>query len=331
MTLSRRTTLGLGAAATTALATPTHARILPPPAVMVTTWISGQVANEAGWAVYEAGGSPLDMAEAGAKTAEADPANTSVGYGGLPDREGRVTLDSVVMDHKGGLGAVAALEDVVHACSVARAVMEKTPHTMLVGPGARAFAVDQGFPTQSLLTPETEAAWRRWLERSEYAPQANIENEGLKPGGPNNHDTIGVLARDFTGNLAGVCSTSGLAFKMRGRVGDSPICGAGLFVDNEVGAATATGVGEEVTRIAGTHRIVMSMARGLTPYDACREAIEHLARLRGPAIAGMQVAFIAINKEGQHGGFALLPGFTWWATLQDGSAQEYRAEYLFRE
>lgn len=331
MTINRRDALGLGAIGSATLATGATARPLPLPAVMVSTWSSGEAANAAGFEVYRAGGSPLDMAEAGAKTAEADPANSSVGYGGLPDRDGRVTLDAVVMDHKGGLGAVAALEDVVHACSVARAVMEQTPHTMLAGEGARAFAIEQGFPTQNLLTPEAEAAWREWLKTSDYAPRANIENETLAPGGPNNHDTIGVLARNLQGDMAGACTTSGLAFKMRGRVGDSPICGAGLFVDNEFGAATATGVGEEVTRIAGAHRIVMSMARGLTPYNACREAIEHLARLRGDAIAGMQVAFIAINKEGQHGGFALLPGFTWWATLQDGSAQYYRAESLFSE
>jgi N4-(beta-N-acetylglucosaminyl)-L-asparaginase len=226
---------------------------------------------------------------------------------------------------------VAALEDVVHAVSVARAVMEKTPHWMLVGAGAREFAVAQGFPTQSLLTPEAEAAWRRWLETSEYAPRPNSENGGWAsmPGGENNHDTIGLLALDQAGRMAGACTTSGMAFKMRGRVGDSPIVGAGLFVDDAVGGATATGVGEDVVRVAGSHAVVEAMRHGMDPTAACRSVIERLARLRGTQVAGHQVALLALDKAGRAGGFALQPGFTYAVTDAAGETRIERAGALF--
>src|SRR5690606_16777017 len=163
-------------------------------AIMVSTWDFGGAANAAGWAARQAGGSALDMVEAGGRVAEADESNSSVGLGGLPDRDGRVTLDACVMTWAGDIGAVCALEDVVHAVSVARAVMENTPHVMLVGEGARAFAVEQGFPTQNLLTPRAEAAWREWLKTADYAPRINSENTDWRgmPGGAANHDTIGL-------------------------------------------------------------------------------------------------------------------------------------------
>ena len=317
----------LGAAPVAALAGPALAQVHAP-AVMVSTWDFGAAANAAGMAARARGGSALDMVETGARMAEADESNSSVGLGGLPDRDGRVTLDACVMTWAGDIGAVCALEDVVHAASVARAVMEKTPHVMLVGEGARAFAVDQGFPTHNLLTPRAEAAWRDWLKTADYAPRINSENTDWN-GGASNHDTIGLLAIDDAGRMAGACTTSGMAFKMRGRVGDSPIIGAGLYVDDEVGGATATGVGEDVVRVAGGHAVVEAMRAGLDPPAACRRVIERLARLRGARVANSQVALLALDKQGRAGGFALQPGFTYAATDASGRTRIERAGALF--
>lgn len=319
---SRRTVLGGAATLGAAPAAAAQGAGAAGPAAIVSTWDFGAAANRAAFEKLAAGGSILDAVEAGARVPEADPANHSVGYGGYPDREGRVTLDAVIMDDKGRVGAVAALEDVVHAVSVARAVMEKTPHTFLVGEGARQFALANGFPRTRLLTPEAEAAWRDWLKTSRYQPVANSENanssNGRTPGGALDHDTIGILGRDAAGNLAGACTTSGMAFKMRGRVGDSPQVGSGLFVEAGVGAATATGVGEEVTRIAGAARVVASLRAGMAPQAACREAVLHIAGLRGGAVRGVQVGFLAIDRAGTVGAFALMPGFTYAVTDAQG-------------
>lgn len=329
MITTRRTLLTAAPAA--ALATSAVARDDAAPAVMVSTWDFGAAANAAGWAARQAGGSALDMVEAGGKVAEADESNSSVGLGGMPDRDGHVTLDACVMTWAGDIGAVCALEDVVHAVSVARAVMEKTPHTMLVGAGARTFAVDQGFPTQNLLTPRAEAAWREWLVTAEYAPRANSENLDWRgtPGGPGNHDTIGLVAIGADNRMAGACTTSGMAFKMRGRVGDSPIIGAGLYVDDEVGGATATGVGEDVVRVSGAHSVVEAMRHGLDPTAACRSVIERLAGLRGTRVAASQVALLALDKQGRAGAFALQPGFTYAVTDAAGRTRIERAGALF--
>lgn len=301
------------------------------PDIMVSTWDFGAAANAAGWAARQGGGSALDMVEAGGRVAEADEGNSSVGLGGLPDRDGRVTLDACVMTWAGDIGAVCALEDVVHAVSVARRVMERTPHAMLVGPGARSFAIDQGFETQNLLTPRAEAAWRDWLKTADYAPRPNSENDDWRamPGGPDDHDTIGLLAIGADQRMAGACTTSGMAFKMRGRVGDSPIIGAGLYVDDEVGGATATGVGEDVVRVAGSHAVVEAMRHGLDPTAACRSVIERLARLRGAKVAGSQVALLALDKAGRAGAFALQPGFTFAVTDATGRTRIERAGALF--
>jgi len=301
------------------------------PAVMVSTWDFGTLANQAGWEQRLAGGSALDMVEAGGRLAEDDPTNTSVGLGGRPDRDGRVTLDACVMTWAGDIGAVCALEDINHAVSVARAVMERTPHTMLVGEGARSFALAEGFETVRMPTPESEAAWREWLLTADYAPLANRENLEWReqPGGPGNHDTIGLLAIGTDDRMAGACTTSGLAFKMRGRVGDSPIIGAGLYVDDEVGGCTATGVGEDVVRVVGSHSVVEAMRAGADPATACRSVIERLARLRGPRIADSQVAFLALDKQGRCGAFALQPGFTYAVTDATGATRLERAGSLF--
>ncbi|RBD93226.1 N(4)-(beta-N-acetylglucosaminyl)-L-asparaginase, partial [Xanthomonas oryzae pv. oryzae] len=235
--------------------------------------------------------------------------------GGYPDRDGRVTLDACIMDHLGNCGAVAALEDVVHAISVARAVMEKTPHVMLVGDGARQFALEQGFPKTKLLTPSSEAAWKEWLKTSRYLPEANVENRAWRdaklPGGKDNHDTIGMLALDTHGNLSGACTTSGMAWKMHGRVGDSPIIGAGLYVDNEVGGATSTGVGEEVIRNVGSFAVVEMMRQGKSPADACREMVMRLIRRKPELTRTLQVGFLAMNKRGEVGAFAIQKGFSY--------------------
>lgn len=287
---------------------------------VVSTWDFGAAANRAAFAELARGGSLLDAVEQGARVPEADPANHSVGMGGYPDRDGHVTLDAIIMDDRGHLGAVAALENVTHAVSVARRVMELTPHTLLVGEGATQFALEHGFAREKLLTPESEAAWREWLKESHYAPQANIENR--------NHDTLGILARNAAGWLAGACTTSGMAFKLRGRVGDSPQCGAGLFVEAGVGAATSTGVGEEVTRIAGSARVVASMRQGRSPQDACEEAVRHLVRVRGDATRGEQVGFLALSAGGVVGAFALLPGFTYAVTDGAGGTRVLPAPHL---
>lgn len=300
------------------------------PAVMVSTWDFGRIANAAGYARWLEGDSALDMVEAGGRVAEADPTNTSVGIGGYPDRDGHVTLDACIMGWDGSIGAVCALEDINHAVSVARAVMEKTPHTMLVGEGARSFALDQGFTPVTMPIPSAEAAWQRWLETAHYAPVNNRENtEWGQPGREGNHDTIGLLAIGRDGRMAGACTTSGLAFKMRGRVGDSPIIGSGLYVDDEVGACTATGVGEDVVRVAGSHAVVEAMRHGADPTAACRSVIERLARLRGTRVADSQVAFLALSKAGQAGGFALQSGFTFAVTDTLGQTRMQAAGALF--
>jgi N4-(beta-N-acetylglucosaminyl)-L-asparaginase len=285
--------------------------------VVVSTWDFGKAANAAAWDVLSRSGHALDAVEAGVRVPEADETNQSVGYGGLPDRDGRVTLDACIMDEKYNCGSVMCLEHIKHPISVARLVMEKTPHIILTGEGALRFALANGFKKENLLTPAAEKAWREWLKTSEYKPVANIENQLYQPGkdpmpgGKDNHDTIGMLALDAQGNISGACTTSGLAYKMQGRVGDSPVIGAGLYVDNEVGGATATGVGEEVIRIVGAHLIVELMRQGRSPQAACREAVERIIK-RNPARAKeIQVGFLALNKKGEYGAYCLQKGFTY--------------------
>ena len=272
----------------------------PTKPVVISTWIHGIKANEEAWNVLGNGGSSLDAVELGVKTAEADPENQSVGLGGFPDREGRVTLDACIMNHEQQCGSVAFLEHIVHPISVARKVMEETPHVMLVGKGALQFAEQQGYKRENLLTEASEKAWRKWLEDSKYAPVINVEN----------HDTIGMLALDEFGNLSGACTTSGAAYKMHGRVGDSPIIGAGLYLDNEVGGAVATGLGEAVIRSAGASVAVELMRQGYTPQQACEEVIARIiSKEKDPK--SLQVGVIALNKQGEVGGSAIHPGFNY--------------------
>lgn len=270
--------------------------------IVLSTWDFGLKANAEAWKVLAADGQALDAVEQGVRLTEADPNERSVGYGGRPDREGIVTLDACIMDEMGNIGSVAALQNIKHPISVARRVMEKTPHVMLVGQGALQFAKEQGFPEENLLTAESEKEWRGWLKTSKYEPVVNIEN----------HDTIGMIALDSKGNLSGACTTSGMAYKMHGRVGDSPIIGAGLYVDNEIGAATATGHGEEVIRTVGSHLVVELMRQGHSPQVACEEAVKRIVKFtqnRKKSLTTIQVGFIALNKQGDYGAYCIQSGF----------------------
>jgi N4-(beta-N-acetylglucosaminyl)-L-asparaginase len=293
--------------------------------VVVSTWDSGITANNAAWPILQKGGRVLDSVEAAGRASEDEP-SCCVGLAAWPDRDGRVTLDSCIMDGNGDCGAVSFLERIRHPVSVARKVMETTPHVFLSGEGAQRFAVANGFPLESgQLSPDAEREWKKWLERSKYKPGMNIENRKtvsqfapyfFDDGSPN-HDTMGTLAMDANNRLAGMVTTSGMAFKLRGRVGDSPIIGAGLFVDNEVGAATSSGVGEEVIRICGTHTVIEQMRFGRTPEEACREAVRRVVK-RDPAKAKeLQVGFVALSRKGEIGAFAVQKGFTFSVTNSD--------------
>lgn len=290
--------------------------------IVLSTWKFGLQANEEAWKVLGNKGRALDAVENGVKLVEADPNERSVGYGGRPDRDGIVTLDACIMDENANIGSVACLENIKHPISVARAVMEKTQHVMLVGKGALDFALSQGFVAENLLTPESEAEWKEWLKTSQYLPKVNIEN----------HDTIGMIALDSQGNLSGACTTSGMAFKMHGRVGDSPIIGAGLFVDNEVGAATATGHGEEVIRVAGTHLVVELMRQGKSPQMACEEAVKRIHQQlirRKVDVKEKQIGFIALNKKGEYGAYCLQEGFNFAVHDRKGN-QLIDGKYLLK-
>jgi N4-(beta-N-acetylglucosaminyl)-L-asparaginase len=269
--------------------------------VVISTWKHGIDANAEAWKILSSGGRALDAVEKGVMNTENDLTNTSVGLGGIPDRDGHVTLDACIMDEKGNCGSVCFLEHIKHPVSVARLVMEKSPHVILVGEGAQKFAVDNGFTLEKFdRTPAADSAWKQWLVQSRYEPVSNF----------NNHDTIGMLAIDAQGNLSGSCTTSGMGYKMHGRVGDSPIIGAGLFVDNEVGAACATGTGEEVIRICGSHTIVEMMRAGHTPEEACKIAVERIAR-SPKNVSDMQIGFLALNKKGEFGSYALHKEFSY--------------------
>ncbi|QJD97976.1 N(4)-(beta-N-acetylglucosaminyl)-L-asparaginase [Mucilaginibacter robiniae] len=288
--------------------------------IVISTWDFGIVANREAWKTLVKGGRAIDAIEAGLQIPEADLNNHTVGRAGYPDRDGHVSLDSCIMDEFGNCGSVAAMEYIAHPVSVARRVMEKTPHVMLVGEGATQFAIEQGFKKEVLLTPESEKAWKEWLVKHEYKPIMNIENAKGLPGNQYNHDTIGMLAMDAHGNLSGACTTSGMAFKMRGRVGDSPIIGAGLYVDNEVGGATSTGVGEEVIRNVGSFLVVELMRQGLSPENACKEAVHRIIKKKPDTAKDIQVGFLALNKKGEYGAYAIQKGFSYGVC--DGNKQD---------
>lgn len=283
----------------------------------ISTWDFGVRANEKALQILKDGRTSLDAVEEGVKVIEADENNSSVGYGGLPDRDGRVTLDACIMNPEGMCGSVCALEHIMHPVSVARMVMEKTPHVMLVGEGALEFALSQGMEKQDLLTKKARKQWEKWKVESKYAPEINVEM----------HDTIGMLVIDQAGDISGACTTSGLAYKMRGRVGDSPIIGAGLYLDNEVGGAAATGLGEAVLRTLGSFLVVELMRQGKSPEEACREAVMRIVG-KHKNFREFQVGFIAVNKAGETGGFSLQPGFHYALGTLDANQVIQTSSYL---
>ncbi len=282
---------------------------------IISTWNHGLAANAAAWEQLAAGRSVLDAVETGVRVSEADPDVTSVGFGGLPDSSGEVTLDACIMNSAGDAGAVACLKNILHPISVARLVMEETPHVMLVGEGALEFAMRNGFQKANLLTPDARKVWEKWKKTQEAG----------KPVG-SGHDTIGMVALDAGGDLAGACTTSGLSFKLPGRVGDSPIIGAGLYVDNEVGGAAATGVGELVMKTLGSFLVVEMMRTGISPEEACRMALERIAE-KIPLKSDMQVGFIAISKAGETAGYGLRKSFE-YAVIKEGRNQLLTASAL---
>jgi len=303
--------------------------------IVISTWDSGMAVNAEAWKILSAKGRALDAVEAGAMHIE-NEINCCVGLGGYPDRDGIVTLDSCIMDEHANCGAVAGIERIKHPVSVARKVMEKTPHVILVGAGAQQFAVENGFPLESAeLSGDAKKAYAEWLKKSEYKPVINIENKkGNGPFAPNffedgtaNHDTMGLVAMDTSGNLSGAVTTSGMAYKLHGRVGDSPIIGAGLFVDNEVGAATSSGTGEEVIRICGTHLVVEFMRQGLSPEMACKKAVERIVKRDKVKARTLQVGFLAMNKKGQYGAYAIQKGFV-FSVKSNNENMIHPAKYL---
>jgi N4-(beta-N-acetylglucosaminyl)-L-asparaginase len=288
--------------------------------IVLSTWSHGIPANDAAWKVLSAGGRALDAVEQGVMVVEADPKNTSVGLGGNPDRDGHVTLDASIMDEKGNAGSVGCIEHILHPISVARMVMEKTPHVMLVGEGALQFALENGVKRSTQeMTPEVKAAWEKWKSENHYQPVID----------KNNHDTIGMIAMDNNGDISGSCTTSGLAWKIHGRVGDSPIIGAGMYADNEVGAACATGLGEAVMKICGSHLIVELMRNGKTPQEACEEAVQRIAKKQSN-YKSIQVGFLALNKNGDIGAYSIVKGFN-YALAVNGENKLFDSDYLVKE
>lgn len=287
--------------------------------IIISTWDHGLPANKKAWELISAKGRSLDAVEAGVRVPESDPDVMSVGYGGRPDRDGKVTLDACIMDEKGNCGSVAFIQNIKNPISLARLVMEKTKHVMMVGKGAEDFAFNNGFKKENLLTDKAKKIWEDWKTKGMYDENLmNIEN----------HDTIGMLAQDSYGNISGACTTSGLAWKLHGRVGDSPLIGSGLYSDNDVGAACATGTGEAVIRVCGSFLVVELMRNGMSPNQACKIAIERISK-NYPKAKEIQVGFLAINKAGDHGAFALQDGFK-FALTRNGKHELIKSDYLFK-
>ena len=284
--------------------------------VVIATWDVKNATKKA-WDFLKNGESSLDAIEQGCMIEEADENNQSVGKGGLPDSDGNVTLDACIMDSIGNCGSVVFLKNITHPISIARKIMEDTPHVMLAGEGAESFAYSLGYEKENLLTEKSKTNWLEWKKTSKYKPIINIEN----------HDTIGMLAIDKNGDIAGGCTTSGLAYKMSGRVGDSPIIGSGLFIDNEVGGAVATGLGEEVVKTVGSFLVVELMKNGYSPQKACEEAIKRIVSKKNSNYKDFQVAYIAINKKGETGSYSIHKGFS-MTKYNNDTNQNYESDYF---
>lgn len=333
--MNRKHFIKMGAIGLSAIGLPTFSQT-PQKPIVISTWDSGMAVNAAAWEILLAKGKSLDAVEAGAIYIE-NQINCCVGLGGYPDRDGIVTLDACIMDGMANCGAVSGLEQIKHPISVARKIMESTPHVLLTGDGAQQFALENGFIKEpAVLSEEAASAYKEWLKKSEYKPGINIENKksGNGPFAPTffddntpNHDTMGLIALDNSGNLSGAVTTSGMAFKLHGRVGDSPIIGAGLYVDDEVGAATSSGVGEEVIRICGTHLVVEFMRQGNSPELACKKAVERIVKRDRNKAAEIQVGFIALNKKGEYGAYAIQKGFV-FSVKSEKENRIYDAKYI---
>ena len=265
----------------------------------ISTWKTTKANQKAG-SLLDNGTDALNAAVIGVAVEEENPKNTTVGYGGAPDRTGNVTLDACVMNHMGDCGSVVAVENIMNVARLAKDVMEKTPHVMLAGKGAQEFAISEGYKKINLLTETSKKDWEKWLENEEYKPIINIEN----------HDTIGMLCLDKNSNMSGACTTSGLAYKMKGRIGDSPIIGSGLFIDNKIGGAVATGLGEEVVKTVGSYLVVELMRQGMSPQEACETAVRRIVSSNSQENK-FQVAYIAMNKTGEVGSYSIEPGFSY--------------------
>lgn len=332
--MDRKKFLQLSSLGLIAIKLPSFSKPVQKP-IVISTWDSGMPVNAEAWKILSAKGKSVDAVEAGALYIE-DTINCCVGLGGYPDRDGIVTLDACIMDEKANCGSVAGLEKIKHPISVARKVMETTPHVILVGQGAQQFALQNGFKLESgELSDDAKNAYKKWLEKSQYKPEINIEKkQGNGPFAPMffddgslNHDTMGLVAMDDNGDLSGAVTTSGMAYKIHGRVGDSPIIGAGLFVDNEVGAATSSGLGEEVIRICGTHTVVEYMRNGYTPEQACKKACERIVKRDPEKAKTLQVGFLAMNKKGEYGAYAIQKGFV-FSVKSETENKIHESKYL---
>ena len=282
----------------------------------ISTWKTSE-ANLMAGSLLEKGVDALSAAVSGVAIEEENPKNSTVGYGGAPDRSGIVTLDACVMNHMGDCGSVIAVENIINVARLAKDVMEKTPHVMLAGKGAQEFAISEGYKREDLLTQKSKEDWKKWLESEDYKPIINIEN----------HDTIGMLCLDKNNNISGACTTSGLAYKMKGRVGDSPIIGSGLFIDNKIGGAVATGLGEEVLKTVGSFLVVELMRQGKSPQEACEAAVKRIVKSNSEKDK-FQVAYIAINKNGEVGSYSIEPGFT-YMDYYNGENKEVKTDSAF--
>ena len=284
--------------------------------LFVATWKFGKAVCERAVKTAMEGKPMLDAIERGIWVAEMDAGNASVGLGGTPNADGVVELDACIMsgpDH--GAGSVAGLRDILHPISVARKVMEETRHVMLVGDGARQFALEQGFSKTELLTDNQRDRWKAWSAAKKKKEEAETVDE-------DQHDTITLVGVDEEGNLWGGCSTSGMGFKLPGRVGDSPIIGSGLYVDNQVGAAGATGIGENVMRYCASFMIVQFMREGSSPTEACERAIRQIEKSDPKSIGELDINFIALNKAGEHGAAGTSKGFVYAVADPEGGRHE---------
>ncbi|MBE2226780.1 MAG: N(4)-(beta-N-acetylglucosaminyl)-L-asparaginase [Ignavibacteria bacterium] len=309
--------------------------------LVISTWKHGMAANEKANEILNSGGSSLDAVEQGVRVAEDDPNVLSVGYGGLPDAEGRVTLDAAIMDWKARIGSVICVEHIKNPVSVARLILENTEHVSLAGEGAYNFAITNGFQPDIL---HTEGSIKKYIEwkNGRYGRSQEFHTDeykvkktsGLGINDDGNHDTIGMVAIDNDGHISASCTTSGTAWKLHGRVGDSPIIGAGLYVDGEVGGAASTGRGEECVRACGSFLVVEMMGRGMSPQEACEYAVKRVIKLNLLSHKNRdhdyQVGFVAVNVNGEFGAASVREGFE-FALYAGGKNTLNKSKYIIDE